>query len=273
MFGNHFYHSTFKRAVSVFGTLFNNISIKRESGEIIKVPLAYGPRQKFIARLQQDADLGLDGSTRTAISLPRMGFEMSSIGYDSTRKLTKKTQYRRPDTTNPLKMQYQYAPAPYDIGFSLSVLVKNTDDGLQIIEQILPYFTPDYTVTINTVPDMGEKRDIPIILESVTQTDEYEGDFQTRRILRYDLEFMMKNYIYGPITDSEIIKTAKVRTYMEPGTDKITSTDTAGKVVDQTVTTNPQDADSDDTFTYNEVTEWFEQPTVTYSDDKSSDPK
>jgi hypothetical protein len=273
MFGNHFYHSTFKRAVSVFGTLFNNISIKRESGEIIKVPLAYGPRQKFIARLQQDADLGLDGSTRTAISLPRMGFEMSSIGYDSTRKLTKKTQYRRPDTTNPLKMQYQYAPAPYDIGFSLSVLVKNTDDGLQIIEQILPYFTPDYTVTINTVPDMGEKRDIPIILESVTQTDEYEGDFQTRRILRYDLEFMMKNYIYGPITDSEIIKTAKVRTYMEPGTDKITSTDTAGKVVDQTVTTNPPDADSDDTFTYNEVTEWFEQPTITYSDDKSSDPK
>tara|TARA_B110000459_G_C16094734_1_gene266791 strand:- start:11 stop:373 length:363 start_codon:yes stop_codon:yes gene_type:complete len=120
---------------------------------------------------------------------------------------------------------------------------------------------------------MGEKRDIPIILESVTQTDEYEGDFQTRRILRYDLEFMMKNYIYGPITDSEIIKTAKVRTYMEPGTDKITSTDTAGKVVDQTVTTNPQDADSDDTFTYNEVTQWFEQPTITYSDDKSSDPK
>ena len=106
-------------------------------------------------------------------------------------------------------MQYQYAPAPYDLGFSLSILVKNTDDGLQIIEQILPYFTPDYTVTINTIPDMNEKRDIPIILESVTQTDEYEGDFQTRSVLRYDLEFIMKNYIYGPITDSEIIKNSK----------------------------------------------------------------
>ena len=270
MFGNHFYHSTFKRAVSVFGTLFNNISIKRGTGEVLKVPLAYGPRSKWIARLQQDS---LDGTTRSAVSLPRMGFEMTSIAYDSTRKLTKKTQYRRPDVNNPLQMQYTYAPAPYDIGFSLSILVKNTDDGLQIIEQILPYFTPDYTVTINTVPDMGEKRDIPIILESVTQTDEYEGDFETRQVLRFDLEFMMKNYIYGPITDSKIIKKANVRTYMETGTGKITDADNAGRVVNQTVTTNPSNADSDDTFTYNEVTEWFEQPTITYSDDKSTDPK
>ena len=120
---------------------------------------------------------------------------------------------------------------------------------------------------------MGEKRDVPIILDSVTQTDDYEGDFQTRSILRYDLEFTMKNYIYGPVEDSEIIKTAKVRTYIEPGVGKISSTDEAGKVVDQTVTTNPPNADADDTFTYNEVTEWFEQPSVTYSDDKSSDPK
>jgi len=273
MLGSHFYHSTIKRAVSVFGTLFNNIEVQRESGEFIKVPLAYGPRSKWIARLQQQASLGLDGSTRSAISLPRMGFELTGITYDSTRKLTKKTQYKRPNTSNPLQMQYQYAPAPYDLGFSLSILVKNTDDGLQIVEQILPYFTPDYTVTINTIPDMNEKRDVPIILESVTQTDEYEGDFQTRQVLRYDLEFIMKNYIYGPITDSEIIKTAKVRTYMESGTGKITSNDTAGRVVDQTVTTNPPDADSDDTFTYNEVTTWFEQPIITYSDDKSSDPK
>ena len=170
-------------------------------------------------------------------------------------------------------MQYQYAPAPYDLGFSLSVLVRNTDDGLQIIEQIMPYFTPDYTVTINTIPDMSEKRDVPIILQSVSQTDEYEGDFQTRQVLRYDLEFIMKNYIYGPVTKSEVIKKANVRTYMEGGTGKITSTDTAGRVVNQTVTTNPPEADADDTFTYNEVTEWFEQPTITYSDDKSSDPK
>jgi len=273
MLGTHFYHSTIKRAVSVFGTLFNNISVKRESGEVLKVPLAYGPRAKWIARLQQDPSLGLDGTTRTAISLPRMGFEMSSIAYDSTRKVTKKTLYRKADTNNPLQMKYQYSPAPYDIGFSLSILVKNTDDGLQIIEQIIPYFTPDYTVTINTVPDMGEKRDIPIILDSITQTDEYEGDFQTRQVLRYDLEFTMKNYIYGPIEDSKIIKKAAVRTYMETGTGKITDADNAGRVVNQVVTTDPAGADADDVFTYNEVTEWFEQPTITYSDDKSSDPK
>jgi len=257
MFGNHFYHSTIKRAVSVFGTLFNSISIVRTGGETIKVPLAYGPRAKWIARLQQDSSLGLDGSTRTALSLPRMGFELTSITYDSTRKLTKKTLYKKANASNPLQMQYQYAPAPYDLGFSLSILVKNTDDGLQIVEQILPYFTPDYTVTINTVPDMNEKRDVPIILESVTQTDEYEGDFQTRQVLRYDLEFIMKNYIYGPVSKSDIIKEANVRTYMESGTGDITNTETAGKVVDQSVTTNPPDADAGDT----------------YSDDKASDPK
>ncbi len=273
MFGNHFYHSTIKRAVSVFGTLFNNISIVRPGGETIKIPLAYGPRQKWIARLQQQASLGLDGSTRTAISLPRMGFELTSITYDSTRKLTKKTQFKKAVATNPLQMQYQYAPAPYNLGFSLSILVKNTDDGLQIIEQIMPFFTPDYTVTINTVPDMQETRDIPIILDSVTQTDDYEGDFQTRSVLRYDLEFTMKNYIYGPVTKSDIIREVNVRTYLEPGSGEISNVLTAGKVGERTVTPNPPDADPDETFTYNETTNFFEQPTVTYQDDKDSDPK
>ena len=273
MFGDHFYHETIKRAVSVFGTLFNNISIKRANGTIIKVPLAYGPRAKWIARLQQQAELGLGATPRTAISLPRMGFEMTSIEYDSTRKLSKKTQYKKTKTSDPTRMQYQYAPAPYNLGFSLSVLVKNTDDGLQIIEQIMPYFTPDYTVTIHTIPDMSETRDIPIILQSVTQADEYEGDFVTRRVLRYDLEFIMKNYIYGPVRTSEIIRTVKARTYMEEGSGDISNTATAGRVVEQVVTPNPPDADADDTFTYNETTNFFDQPTITYADDKSSDPK
>ena len=270
MFGEHFYHETIKRSVSVFGTLFNNINIKRADGTLIKVPLAYGPRAKWIARLQQSADLSL---TRTAISLPRMGFELSSIEYDSTRKLTKRTQLKKAIPSNPNNMQYQYAPAPYNLGFDLSVLVKNTDDGLQIIEQIMPYFTPDYTVTINTVPDMADKRDIPITLTSVSQTDEYEGDFTTRQVLRYDLSFVMKNYIYGPVRDSDIIRTVKTRTYIEQGAGEITNTDTAGKVVEQIVMPNPSDADPDGAFTYNETTDFFEQPTVTYSDDKSSDPK
>ena len=270
MFGEHFYHETIKRAVSVFGTLFNNISVKRADGTALKVPLAYGPRQKWITRLQQVDTT----TTRTAISLPRMGFELTSIEYDSTRKLTKRTQLKKSLASNPNNMQYQYSPAPYNLGFSLSVLVKNTDDGLQIIEQIMPYFTPDYTVTINTVPDMGDKRDIPITLTGLTQTDEYEGDFTTRQVLRYDLEFIMKNYIYGPVRDSDIIRTVKARTYIEKGSGEISSTDTAGKVVEQIVMPNPSDADPDSTtFTYNETTDYFEQPTVTYSDDKSSDPK
>ena len=270
MFGEHFYHETIKRAVSVFGTLFNNISVKRADGTALKVPLAYGPRQKWITRLQQVDTT----TTRTAISLPRMGFELTSIEYDSTRKLTKRTQLKKSLASNPNNMQYQYSPAPYNLGFSLSVLVKNTDDGLQIIEQIMPYFTPDYTVTINTIPDMGDKRDVPITLTSVTQTDEYEGDFTTRQVLRYDLEFIMKNYIYGPFRDSDIIRTVKARTYIEKGSGEISSTDTAGKVVEQIVMPNPSDADPDSTtFTYNETTDYLEQPTVTYSDDKSSDPK
>ena len=273
MLGQHFYHETIKRSVSVFGTLFNNINIKRADGTLIKVPLAYGPRTKWIARLQQQAELGLSGTPRTAISLPRMGFEMSSITYDATRKLTKKTLYKQSKSSDPTRMQYQYAPAPYNIGFQLSVLVKNTDDGLQIIEQILPYFTPNYTVTINTIPDMNEKRDIPIILTNVTQTDEYEGDFTTRQVLRYDLDFIMKNYIYGPVRDSKIIRAVKARTYIEEGSGDISNVNTAGKVVEQVITPNPTDADPDDTFTYNETTDFFEQPTVTYSDDKSSDPK
>lgn len=269
MFGEHFYHETIKRAVSVFGTLFNNISVKRADGTALKVPLAYGPRQKWITRLQQVDTT----TTRTAISLPRMGFELTSIEYDSTRKLTKRTQLKKSLASNPNNMQYQYSPAPYNLGFSLSVLVKNTDDGLQIIEQIMPYFTPDYTVTINTIPDMGDKRDVPITLTSVTQTDEYEGDFTTRQVLRYDLSFVMKNYIYGPVRDSDIIRTVKARTYIETGSGEISSTDTSGRVVEQVVTPVPSDADPDSTFTYNETTDFFEQPTVTYSDDKSSDPK
>ena len=181
--------------------------------------------------------------------------------------------FRSADSSNPQKMNYQYSPAPYNFGFQLSILVKNTDDGLQIIEQILPYFTPDYTVSINTVPSMGDKRDVPIILDSVSQEDPYEGDLETRQSLTYTLEFTMKNYIFGPVTDSEIIRTAKVRTYMEKGSDEIVDTSTAGRVVNQVVTPIPSDAEVGDDITYNEVTEWFEQPTVTYSDDKESDPK
>ena len=170
-------------------------------------------------------------------------------------------------------MRKQFAPAPYNLGFELHALVKNTDDGLQIIEQIMPFFTPDYTVTIHTVPSIGDKRDVPIILTGVTQNDEYEGDFETRRVLSYTLSFTMKNYIFGPVEESEIIRKVNVRTYMEGGIGPVADPNTAGKTSDIVIEPNPSDADPDDTFTYNETTNFFEQPTVTYTDDKSSDPK
>ena len=189
MLGNHFYHSTIKRAVSVFGTLFNNITIKRSDGKIIPVPLAYGPRSRWIARLQSTLD---PTAKAIAITLPRMGFELTSIEYDGTRKLTKKTRFRAADSTNPQKMNYQYSPAPYNFGFQLSMLVKNTDDGLQIIEQILPYFQPEYTLSIKPVDEFTSfKQDVSIILHSVSFDDQYEGDYTSRRVLIYTLDFTM----------------------------------------------------------------------------------
>ena len=177
MFGTYFYHQTSRKMVVAFGTLFNTIEVRRtnssdEVTEVVKIPLSYGPKDKMLARFTSDPNL----SSSVALTVPRMGFELTSIAYDSSRKLTKKNRMRKVDANNPLQMQYQYAPAPYNLGFTLSVMVKNTDDGLQIIEQIMPYFTPDYTVTINTVPDMGDKRDIPIILDNMSQEDTYEGD-------------------------------------------------------------------------------------------------
>jgi hypothetical protein len=137
----------------------------------------------------------------------------------------------------------------------------------------MPYFTPDYTVTINTVPDMGDKRDIPIVLTGIAQEDTYEGDMTTRQVLTYTLEFTMKNYIYGPVRTSEIIRTVKARTYIESGQGEVSTQDIDGKVGEVIITPNPSGADPDETFTYNEDVDFFDPPTVTYADDKSSDPK
>ena len=272
MLGTYYYHEILRKTIIGFGTLFNNIEIQHKDDNngvvsTLKVPLNYGPAQKFLARITQQKDL----NRPYAITLPRMSFEHNSIQYDPTRKSSITQTFRAADSGGNVKKVFM--PVPYNIGFELNILSKLNDDALQIVEQILPYFQPSFNITVDLIDSIGEKRDIPIILESITQTDEYEGDFQTRQVLRYDLEFVMKNYLYGPVIDSKIIKEANVRTYMESGTGKISNTDTAGKVVDQSVTTNPPDADSDDTFTYNETTEFFEQPSITYSDDKSSDPK
>jgi len=214
MLGTYYYHEIIRKTIIGFGTLFNQINIKHQGSDDtttisdIRVPLAYGPVQKFLARIRQQADL----NKPVQISLPRMSFEMTSIQYDATRKASL-TQTFKASTGNNLKKVY--LPVPYNIGFDLNIMVKLNDDGLQIIEQILPYFQPAFNITVNLVDSIGEKRDIPIVLESINFQDDYEGDFSTRRVLLYTLRFTAKTYLFGPIAESSegLIKKVQVDTY------------------------------------------------------------
>ena len=200
MLGTYFYHEIIRKTVISFGTLFNDIYVRHEDGagndiSEIKVPVAYGPRQKFLARIQQQPEL----NKATQISLPRMSFEMTSISYDSTRKSGITQTFKAKDGD---KMKKVFMPVPYNIGFELNILTKLQDDGLQIIEQILPFFQPGFNLSVDLVKSIGEKRDIPMILQSISQQDDYEGDFATRRALIYTLQFTAKTFMFGPIADS-----------------------------------------------------------------------
>ena len=210
MFGSHFYHATMRKSVAVFGTLFNNISVIRKdgSGNIlnqIKVPLAYGPKQKFLARIESDTGQ----AASMAIKLPRMSFEISGIELDTTAKLPKRTSIQE-DGTSGLSKNTIKQIASYNINMSLNIMAKNQDDGLQILEQILPYFQPEYTVTINPVDNFSFKQDVPIVLNSTSIQDDYEGDFNTRRVLIYTLEFTMKMKFYGPTGEQSVIRNVDV---------------------------------------------------------------
>ena len=215
----HFYHEAIKRAVSVFGTMFNEIDIQRDNADgstsqNIRVPLSYGPKQKFIARLDQAGDIMDTTNSRVAMTLPRMAFDITGLNYDAERKLGKLKQYKLHDASDNSVLKTQFAPVPYNIQFGLYCMAKNTEDALQIVEQILPFFTPDFTVTMTTVPGTNEKRDVPIILSDVSYDDQYEGDFQSRRVIVWTLNFEMKTYLYGSISSSEIIRDVRARTYI-----------------------------------------------------------
>ena len=200
MLGTYFYHEIIRKTVISFGTLFNDIYVRHEDGagndiSEIKVPVAYGPRQKFLARIQQQPEL----NKATQITLPRMAFEMTNISYDSTRKSGITQTFKAKDGD---KMKKVFMPVPYNIGFELNILTKLQDDGLQILEQILPFFQPGFNLSVDLVKSIGEKRDIPMILQSISQQDDYEGDFATRRALIYTLQFTAKTFMFGPIADS-----------------------------------------------------------------------
>ena len=228
MFCTHFYHETVKRSVSIFGTLFNNITIKKtkSDGTVLSqqiVPISYGPKQKWLERLSEEADLS-DGN-RSAISLPRMAFEIAGFEYDATRQQNKLIRSQKSTLeSGDVKRSFQYAPAPYTINFTLSILAKQANDGLQIIEQILPYFQPEYNVTMKMVDSMSEVRDVPITLNSVAMEDTYEGGFDERRVIEHTLEFSMKIYFFGPVYEGTIIKNVIERDYINTDTGGFTTT-------------------------------------------------
>jgi hypothetical protein len=205
----YFYHEILRRTIIAFGTLFNNISIqhKNEDDEVVsilKVPLAYGPIQKFLARLEQSPDL----NKPVAITLPRMSFEFTGITYDASRKVTTTQTFLVKDPSDGRETKKVFMPVPYNMQFELNLMTKLNDDALQVVEQILPYFQPSYTLSINLIDKLNEKKDIPIILENITMQDTYEGDFTTRRVLLYTFRFTAKTYLFGPISSAskDIIK-------------------------------------------------------------------
>jgi hypothetical protein len=213
MLGNYFYNKGISKTVIAFGTLFNNIQIRHvdESDNpvsVLKVPLAYGPTQKFLARIEQNPS----GDRKIALTLPRMSFEMVSIDYDATRKASTIQTFKSAEVTDGTQSRRVYMPVPYNLGFELNIMAKIQDDALQIVEQILPYFQPSFNVTVNMIPEIGEKRDIPVVLNRVGFRDDYEGDYSTRRILIYTLNFTAKTYMFGaiPSDDQGLIKKVQV---------------------------------------------------------------
>jgi|TARA_R100000479_G_C6377000_1_gene199411 hypothetical protein len=222
MLGTYYYHEIIRKTIISFGTLFNDIHIRHQDGagkdvSDMKVPLAYGPSQKFLARITQQADL----NKAIQITMPRMSFEMTNISYDSTRKSSLVQTFKTCDDGS--KVKKVFMPVPYNIGFELNIMSKLNDDSLQILEQILPYFQPHFNLTVDLVDSIGEKRDIPIILESVGFQDDYEGNFDTRRSLIYTLQFTAKTYLFGPVADSSDGLIRKVQVDMYTSTDQKTA--------------------------------------------------
>jgi hypothetical protein len=251
MLGNTFYHETIRKVVIGFGTLFNNIHITRRdsSGSVqqsMKVPLAFGPKQKFLVRLREDPNI----AKSVAITLPRIGFEIGQISYDPVRKLNKIQKVKKPGSSGN-KVDTQYMPVPYNVDFELYAMSKNSDDALQIVEQILPYFQPEYTITINDIVQMSNKRDVPIVLTGISYEDNYEGEWAERRAIIYTLSFTAKAYLYGPVISGQVI--TKVQA------DQFTDSSSVAPKREQryTVTPSPATADFEDDFGFNETTSFF----------------
>lgn len=249
MLGQQFYHETIRKVVVSFGSLFNDIHLVRKdnSGTIqqsMKVPLAYGPRQKFLVRLNDDPSL----SNQTAVTLPRIGFEITGMSYDPARKLQRVQKFKKVKGAKDDQLDTQYMPVPYNIDFELYILSKQSDDALQIVEQILPYFSPQYTLTLKPFADYPNiKEDVPITLTSVDFTDDYEGAVEQRRTIIYTLTFDMKINFYGPVANTSIIRQVDVDMYLMQA--NLADSDVAVERI--RITPNPADASPDSDYGFN----------------------
>ena len=261
MFG-HFYNQGMRKMTVAFGQVFNNIQIKRTGSDStiqsIRVPLAYAPKEKFLVRLDQQPNLE---DRQFAVTLPRMGFEISGSEYDGSRKLTKVQKFKT-TKTNTGVMNFNYMPVPYNISYNLYCFTATAEGGLQIVEQILPYFQPDYTVTINVVPEMGIKRDVPIVLNNINYEDSYSGDFESRRAVIYTLNFTAKTYLYGPASTQKVIR--------ETQADMHTDLPAATREERITVVPNPESADADDDFGFTTTISFF-QDSKNYDKNRDED--
>lgn len=246
-----FYHSTIRKAIVAFGNLFNNVYIDRldanqQAVQTLKIPLSYAPRSKFLARIEAlDNDIA---KKSTQVLLPRMAFEMLAINYDPARRVSLIQQNRGGNNTADT-VNSQFVPSPYNIEVNLYIYVKNQDDGLQILEQILPYFNPDFNLSINAIPQLDIKNDLPILLNAVSYDDQYEGDFTQRRAIVWTLSFTLKLNFFGPIGRSGVIKNVTINNF----TDK----EFNNKIQTFNTTVNPSNATAGNVTSYLDTFEEF----------------
>jgi hypothetical protein len=240
--GKIFYHNITRKAIVAFGVMFNNLQVRRRDNsnniiQTLKIPLAYAPKSKMLARIEQ---YPVAEQKQFNVLLPRMSFEVVGFEYDGQRKINSMNQVKV--TQNETQARRVYGPTPYNLTVNLYVYSKNQDDGLQIFEQIVPAFNPDFSVTVNYIPELGIKHDLPIILNSVSYEDDYEGDLTTRRMIIWTYTFTLKLYYYGPVERQNIIRTAIASVFNDP--------DLEQKLDKYTITTDPADALPDDEFIY-----------------------
>jgi T4-like virus Myoviridae tail sheath stabiliser len=218
MLGSHFYHGLIRKYVILFGSLFNDIYIDRVDANgvtqrSIKVPLQYGPKERYLTRYQQNPDL----LREVSMVFPRMSFEITRVSYDPDRKLNSIGKVPTV-STNKSTLSTQYNPVAYNFDITLSIISRNTEDAVRIVEQIMPFFTPQWTETLNLIPDMNISVDIPIVIKNVTTVDTYASNFEDKEWVLWEMTFTLKGYLYGPIRRQSVIKEVIVNDYIPANT-------------------------------------------------------